>query len=57
MHIIAERAKTILMNILNNLSEEKLLEEEKISIAKPKLLPETSQPLATTKGRGRISAS
>jgi hypothetical protein len=34
------------MNILNDLPKEKLLEEEEISIAKPKLLPETSQPLA-----------
>jgi hypothetical protein len=46
MHITAERAKTILMNILNDLSEEKLLEEEEFSIAEPELLPETSQPLA-----------
>jgi hypothetical protein len=45
MHITTEHAKTILMNILNDLPEEKLLEEE-ISIAKPELLPETSQPLA-----------
>jgi hypothetical protein len=28
MHIIAERAKTILMNILKDLPEQKLLEEE-----------------------------
>jgi hypothetical protein len=48
MHITAECAKTILMNILNDLSEEKLLEEE-ISIAEPELLPETSQPLAIVK--------
>jgi hypothetical protein len=41
-----ECAKTILMNILNDLPEEKLLEEGEISIAEPELLPETSQPLA-----------
>jgi hypothetical protein len=46
MHITAERAKTILINILNDLPEEKLLEEEEISIVEPKLLLETSQPLA-----------
>jgi hypothetical protein len=46
MHITAKRAKTILMNILNDLPEEKLLEKEEILIAKPELLPETSQPLA-----------
>jgi hypothetical protein len=46
MHITAKHAKTILMNILNDLSEEKLLEEEEISIAEPEFLPETSQPLA-----------
>jgi hypothetical protein len=46
MHINAEHANTILMNILNDLPEEKLLEEEKISIAEPKLLPKTYQPLA-----------
>jgi hypothetical protein len=34
------------MNILNDLSKEKLLEEEEISIAEPELLSETSQPLA-----------
>jgi hypothetical protein len=45
MHITAEHAKTILMNTLNDLSKEKL-EEEEISIAEPELLPETSQPLA-----------
>jgi hypothetical protein len=45
MHITAERAKTILMNILNDIPEEKLLKEE-FSIAEPELLPETSQPLA-----------
>jgi hypothetical protein len=44
MHITVERAKTILMNIFNDLPEEKLLEEE-TSIAEPKLLPETSRPL------------
>jgi hypothetical protein len=37
MHITAECAKSILMNILNDLSEEKLLEEEEISISKPEL--------------------
>jgi hypothetical protein len=47
MHITIERAKTILMNILNDLPKEMLLEEEEISIAEPKLLPKTSQPLAT----------
>jgi hypothetical protein len=46
MHITVERAKTILMNILNDLPEEKLLEEEEISIAESELLPETSQLLA-----------
>jgi hypothetical protein len=46
MHITTERAKTILLNILNDLLEEKLLEEEEISIAEPELLPETSQHLA-----------
>jgi hypothetical protein len=46
MHITTEHEKTILMNILNDLPEEKLLEEEEISIAEPELLPETSQPLA-----------
>jgi hypothetical protein len=46
MHITAERTKTILMNIVNDLPKEKLLEEEEISIAEPELLPETSQPLA-----------
>jgi hypothetical protein len=46
MHITAKRAKTILMNILNDLPEEKLLEKEEILIAKPELLLETSQPLA-----------
>jgi hypothetical protein len=47
MHITAKRAKTILMNILNDLHKEKLLEEEEeILIAEPELLPETSQPLA-----------
>jgi hypothetical protein len=47
MHITAEHAKTILMNILNDLSEEReeLLEEE-TQIAEPELLPEPSQPLA-----------
>jgi hypothetical protein len=45
MHITAERTKTILMNILNDLPKEKLLEEE-ISITEPELLPKTSQPLA-----------
>jgi hypothetical protein len=39
MHITAERAKTILMNILNDLPKEKLLEEEEISIAEPELKP------------------
>jgi hypothetical protein len=39
MHITAERAKTILMNILNDLPKEKLLEEKEISIAEPKLKP------------------
>ena len=42
MHITAECAKTILMNILNDLPEEKLLEKEEILIAKPELLLETS---------------
>jgi hypothetical protein len=46
MHITAERAKTILMNILSDLPEEKLFEEEKISIAESELLSETTQPLA-----------
>jgi hypothetical protein len=42
MHITAERAKTILINILNDLPKEKLLEEEEISIVEPELLPEIS---------------
>jgi hypothetical protein len=42
MHITAEHVKTILMNILNDLSKEKLLEDEEISIAEPELLLETS---------------
>jgi hypothetical protein len=42
MHITAERVKTILMNILNDLPKEKLLEEEEISIAEPELKPLSS---------------
>jgi hypothetical protein len=47
MHITAEHAKDILIKIIDNLPEEneKLLEEE-TKIAKPKILPEPSQPLA-----------
>jgi hypothetical protein len=46
MHITAECAKTILINILNDLPKETLLEEKEISIAEPELLPKISQPLA-----------
>jgi hypothetical protein len=46
MHITAERAKTILMNILNNLPEEREELLEETQIAKPKLLLESSQSLA-----------
>jgi predicted nucleotidyltransferase len=47
MHITTEHAKDILMKIIDNLPEEneKLLEEE-TKIAKPKILPDPSQPLA-----------
>jgi hypothetical protein len=49
MHITTEREKTILMNILNDLPEEKLLEEEEISIVELELLPETFQHLSIVK--------
>jgi hypothetical protein len=47
MHITAEHAKDILMKIIDNRPKgnEMLLEEE-TKIAKPKILPEPSQPLA-----------
>jgi len=50
MHIIVEHAKTILTNILNNLSEEKeeLLEEESL-LAENKLLPDSSQSIVELK--------
>jgi hypothetical protein len=44
MHITAERAKTILMNILYILLEEREELLEETQIAKPKLLLESSQP-------------
>jgi hypothetical protein len=44
MHITAERVKTILMNILNNLPEEREELLEETQIAEPKLLLQSSQP-------------
>jgi hypothetical protein len=44
MHITTERAKTILMNILNNLPEEREELLEETQIAEPELLLESSQP-------------
>jgi hypothetical protein len=46
MHITAKCAKTILINILNNLPEERQELLEETQIAKPELLLESSQPLA-----------
>jgi hypothetical protein len=47
MHITVEQAKDILIKIVDNLpaENEKLLEEE-TKIAKPKISPKPSQPLA-----------
>jgi hypothetical protein len=46
MHITVERAKTILMNILNNLPEEREELLEETQIAEPRLFLESSQPSA-----------
>jgi hypothetical protein len=46
MHITTERVKTILMNILNNLPEEREELLEETQIAEPELLLESSQPSA-----------
>jgi hypothetical protein len=46
MHITVEHAKTILMNILNNLPEEREEFLEGTQIAQPELLLESSQPSA-----------
>jgi hypothetical protein len=46
MHITAERVKTILMNTLNNIPEEREELLEETQIGEPELLLKSSQPLA-----------